>query len=163
MDETKTKHMLDESNFSDGVNFKTIVKATISQPTYLFNDDGKPLRSEDGKKLRAWKEVDGKKVYLNDFQETITYTLNWSGCIAKDLFDLATAQAKVLLAKTRKEGQVAVMALDGTEIDVKGALLTKTRAAAVNTDPSKMTDAELDIWQAGILAEMERRTAAKKE
>ena len=165
MNDTKTLHVLTEDQFINKLNFKTIVKQKISQPMYVMDDDDptKFARDNHGKKIRVYKMIDGKEVGQDKFSEIVTITYNWTDCIFKDMVDLAMSTVKILHAKTRKQGHEAVLAMNNTECMIKQELLTKTRAAAANTDPSKMTDAELDIWQAGILAEMERRTAAKKE
>jgi len=102
------------------VKFKVPVEAGIAQPAY--NEDG-------SKKYTIVKNDKGKDVkqFEYDFRETVNYTIDFGNCtLGSHLIPLAVDSVKIKIAKARKNGRNAVLALNGKTFDVATLLTEKT-------------------------------------
>ena len=129
--------------------FKTTHKCTISKPAYVKNADGTNKTDANGRKIPLYKTetVKGKekRVPVNEFSETVSFRINWSGVTFGNLLDkFVIPSADIKVQRVRDAGLDAVKAIHGAVID--GAdLITERRGGGLITAQkavSKIDDAD---------------------
>jgi len=126
------------------INMQRTVKSTISQPS----------KDENGN-VEKTTDSEGKKHTVYDWKVGVSYTLDYSNVILTDVMTQCDGALVIKVAnKTRKQGETAARALDGTVLDVKELLTEQRRAKSPDEVALSLDDNE---WDALVKREAERR------